>query len=232
MATLGIIPARGGSKGVPRKNLYKIGGRSLIERAVDAMINSKIADLVVVSTDDTEIAQTAQAAGAEVPFFRPPEMATDTVSIITVVLHALGELERTRDVSIDTLVFTEPTLPFRTSAHVKAAYELFQSGDFQSVITVCPLERKPENIFRKIAKRKLERLINDESLRFTCRQDMNKLCRLSGGVYVVARDSFEKSQALIVEPIGFIEVSGMESVNIDEEVDLFLAEAIASKYDL
>ena len=230
MAILGIIPARGGSKGVPRKNLYRIGGRSLIERAVDALINSKVADFVVVSTDDEEIAEAARIAGAEVPFLRPSEMATDTVSVIPSVMHAVHELERMKGVSIETLVLTEPTIPFRTPAHLQAAYEMYLSGDFLSVISVCPLERKPQNIFRKVAGRSLERLIKDASIRFTCRQEMGSLCRLSSGVYVVARHAFEKSQSLVVDPIGFVEVSGMESVNIDEEVDLLLAEAIARKY--
>lgn len=230
--TLAFIPARGGSKGVPRKNLRPIGGRSLIERAVRACIDSKVVDRVLVSTEDEAIAEAARQAGAEVPFLRPRELASDEARMVPVVEHGIRAFEAHAGLGVETLVFTEPTVPFRSAAHVRAAVERFRRGDCRSVISVCPLERKPEFIFQKVAGERLERFIKEPQARFARRQDMAHLCRLSSGVYAVGRDDFLAHKALIVEPVGYIEMTAIESINIDEEIDLLLAETVADRYGL
>ena len=230
MTTLAIIPARGGSKGVPRKNLRLVGGRSLLARAIDAARESGMIDRVVVSTDDEEIAAEARRCGAEVPFLRPAELASDQSAIEPAIAHAIDNFERTAGLAVQTLVLIEPTSPFRNAGHVRAALVRFQAGDCRSVISVCPLERKPENIFAK-SDRILERYVRNATPHVR-RQDMGHLCRLNSAVYVIGRDTFKNAGRLVVEPVGFVEMTGMESINIDEELDLIVSEVVASRFGL
>lgn len=230
MTTLAIIPARGGSKGVPGKNLRVVGGRSLLARAIDAARESGMIDHVVVSTDDEEIAAEARRCGAEVPFQRPAALASDKSAIEPAIKHAIDNFERAAGLAVQTLVLIEPTSPFRNAGHVRAALERFQAGDCRSVISVCPLERKPENIFAK-SEGFLQRYIRD-AVPYVRRQDMGHLCRLNSAVYVVRRDTFKDTGKLVVEPVGFVEMTGMESINIDEELDLVVAEVVASRFGL
>ena len=232
MTVLALIPARGGSKGVPGKNIRPVGGRTLLERAVRAARDSGVVDHILVSTDSEEIAEAALKAGAEVPFLRPPELATDQAPMAPTIRHAIIAFESHAGVTVDTLVFTEPTTPFRTAAHVEQAVRRFRRSDCQSVITVCPVERKPENIFVKGADGHLTRYIREPSATFANRQEMDALCRLSSGVYVVGRDTYLDTDRLVVEPVGFIEMTAIESVNIDEEIDLILAEVVAERFGL
>lgn len=228
MTCLGFIPARGGSKGVPRKNLLRIGNYTLIERAVAALKASGVVDLILLSTDDEEIAEEGRRVGAEVPFLRSAELASDTAPIIPAILSEVKRFEHLIGAQIDTLVFTEPVTPFRNATHVRGAIERFRRGDVRSVITVCPLERKPHNIFVRQPGDVLERFVRDPDVRFSRRQDMADLWRLSSGVYVVGREDLFKYQELVVEPIGYVTMTDKESVNIDSELDVLVAQVIAN----
>lgn len=232
MVTLALIPARGGSKGVPGKNLIKLSGRSLIERAVTACLDSGSVDHVVVSTDDAEIAAEAKRAGAEVPFVRPVELARDDTPIGPVIEHGIKAFEDWLGARVKTLVFTDPTVPFRNARHVADAVARYDRGDCRSVISVCPLERKPENIFVKNTDETLRRYIVAPREEFHRRQDMASLCRLGSGIYVVGRDDFMAERRLVIDPVGYTEMSRLESVNIDEEIDLLLAEIVAERHQL
>lgn len=232
MVTLALIPARGGSKGVPGKNLIKLAGRSLIERAVSACLDSGSVDHVVVSTDDADIAAEAKRAGADVPFMRPAELACDDTPIVPVIEHGIAAFEDWLGARVATLVFTEPTAPFRNARHIADAVIRYGKGDCRSVVGVCPVERKPENIFVKNPGQTLERYIVEPRETFHRRQDMASLCRLSSGIYVVGRDDFMAQRRLVIDPVGYIEMSGLESVNIDEEIDLLLAEIVAQRHQL
>lgn len=232
MVTLALIPARGGSKGVPGKNLIELSGRSLIERAVTACLESGSVDHVVVSTDDKNIAAEAQRAGADAPFIRPAELAHDDTPIVPVIEHGIKAFEYWLGARVTTLVFTEPTVPFRNARHIADAIARYGKGDYRSVVSVCPVERKPENIFVKSAGHTLERYIVEPRETYRRRQDMASLCRLSSGIYVVGRDDFMAQRRLIIAPVGYIEMSALESVNIDEEIDLLLAKIVAERHRL
>lgn len=226
MSVVALIAARGGSKGIPGKNLVEVGGRSLLRRAIESALASGCCDRVVCSTDDEAIAAEALAAGAETPFRRPPELSGDTVPMLPVVRHAIECLERD-GATVDTLVFLQTTVPFRTGAEIAQCVALFREGRHRSVITVCPLERKPHNIFLKREGARLERLIRDPALVFANRQDMTALCRLGNGVYVTGRDDVMAGDTLAPEPIGYVESDRLRSLDIDDEIDLALARLLA-----
>ena len=222
MTTVAIIPARGGSKGVPRKNLRMVGEHSLLARAVNACRNASGIDLTVVSSDDEEILAAAKTAGAMV-LRRPDELATDTATTISVLQHSVQTLEASGHL-ISVIALVEPTSPFRKAELVSAALTRFRLGDCGSVVSVMTMDRKPENIFVK--RRHLQRYIKVPDERFARRQDMAHLCRINSAVYVVRRDDL-MGGTLMVEPIGYVEVDELSSINIDTEADLAFAQWLA-----
>jgi CMP-N-acetylneuraminic acid synthetase len=231
LSTLALIAARGGSKGIPRKNLARVGNRSLVRRAVDSALASGVCDHIVCSTDDEEIAREARSAGADVPFLRPAELAGDTVPVLPAIRHAVTQCEE-RGAIFDTLIFLQATVPFRTGEEIAQALELFVEGRHRSVISVCPLERKPHNMFVKREGRTLERLIRIPAHTYDNRQEMVDLCRLGNGVYVVSRDDVMNGEMLTPEPTGYVESDRVRSLDIDDEFDLALARLIADERGL
>lgn len=233
MLTLAIIPARGGSKGVTRKNLRVVGGRSLLARAVEGARGSGVVDRVVVSTDDPAIREEGLRCGAEAPFIRPAHLATDEASTVDVVIHAVETYEATLGLRVGTTVLIEPTSPFRGAEHIRAAVLRYREGGVDAVVSVCPLERKPENIFvKEESGRVLAPYVKKPRERFTTRQQMEHLCRANSAVYVCGRDAFLARRTFFIEPLGYIEMSLVESLNIDGEFDLKLAEFVAREYGL
>jgi len=220
-----IIPARGGSKGVPRKNLRLVGGQSLLARAILAARDCGALDHVVVSTDDEEIRDAALRAGAEVPFLRPAHLATDTATTADAVADCVARFEEYIGKPVQTLVLLEPTSPFRRPQKIAEAVACLQSP-LRSVISVCALERKPSNIFHK-EDNHLEQVITDPSLTFSRRQDMAAYCRLDSSIYVVGRNDFMAQRRFVIDPIGYVEHSQEESINIDTLLDLLFANLIA-----
>jgi N-acylneuraminate cytidylyltransferase len=144
MNVLAVIPARGGSKSIPRKNIVPLAGKPLIAHSISTALESHQITRVIVSTDDPEIAEVALRAGAEVPFLRPPALATDTATDFVVFEHALAELERTEDYLADIVVQLRPTCPVRRSATVDIAIERFLSlPDATSMRSVSPAQQTP-----------------------------------------------------------------------------------------
>lgn len=133
---LAIIPARGGSKRLPRKNLLSLGGKPLIAWTIEAALKSSELSKVIVSTEDQEIAQVAKSFGAEVPFVRSNDLASDTSTNIDVVLDILSKIDGYKYV-----VLLQPTSPMRTSVHIDQAIQLFRKKKASSVTSVCKVDR-------------------------------------------------------------------------------------------
>ncbi len=136
---LGLIPARGGSKGIPGKNLRLLGGRSLVARAVESGIKSLRLARLILSTDSEAIAEEGRRAGAEVPFLRPADLAKDDTPSSAVVVHALEWLERNEGRLPDILVLLQPTAPLRQARHIDEALELLVTSGARSVVSVTPV---------------------------------------------------------------------------------------------
>ncbi len=140
---LALIPARGGSKGVPRKNILQIGGKPMIAWTIEAALASGVCDRVVVSTDDAEIAEVAKKYGAEVPFMRPEEFARDDTPDYPVFQHCMEWLQENEGTQPDIALWLRPTSPLRTADDIKKALELLLSTDADAVRSVCSVEQHP-----------------------------------------------------------------------------------------
>ena len=131
-----VIPARGGSKRLPRKNIIDLNGKSLIAYTIEAALKSKYINKVIVSTEDKEIAEVAEKFGAKVPFIRPAKLASDTASTLGVLKHAVTFIEKEENKKIDIVITLQPTSPLRTVHHIDESIEKFLKNNFDSLVSI------------------------------------------------------------------------------------------------
>lgn len=136
MKILGVITARGGSKGVPRKNIKLLNGKPLVAYTIEAAKKSNIFDRIILSTEDEEIASTGKEFGVEVPFVRPLELAGDSVPTISVLVHALEWLRTNEGYIPDAVMLLQPTAPLRKPEHIREAQDLFVQSGADSVVSM------------------------------------------------------------------------------------------------
>ncbi len=220
MRVLGLVPARGGSKSIPRKNLVELGGVPLIQWTIQAALGSNL-ERVVVSTDDDEIAEISQNLGAEVPFKRPAELSSDQTLSIDVVLHALDVLEE----DFDAVMMLQPTSPFRTSIDIESAIKIID--DASSVISVVPVEGTHPARMKFVEDGVLIDPPFAETIENMPRQDLRPMYIRNGAIYLtriadLRHRTFKGalSRALIMPK--------ERSINIDTSFDLALARAALS----
>lgn len=216
METFGVIPARGGSKGIPRKNLVDVAGRPLLAYTVDCAEEAALLDDYVVSTEDTEIAEVARGLGAPV-VDRPEEFATDETRTEPVLLHAVDEIGGSDPDSVVTL---EPTSPLRTPALVDRCVERFEETRPDAVMTV----REDRGHFGRLDGGRFKPLAPDQPRR---RQERDPLYEEVSTVYVTATDALRETGSIWggTEPLA-VTVGDEEAVDVDEPVDLAVAEAL------
>ena len=217
-----LVPARGGSKGIPRKNLRLICGRPLLAYSVDAGLGCSLVQGCFVSTEDAEIADAARACGAEV-IDRPPALAADDTRSRDVVLHALEWLEA-RGALPEYLVLLQPTSPLRHAGHVQACLEALLAAEGASAISVVPAEHHPFKTLR-VERGVLEPMIDDSYLEAP-RQEIPTAYRQNGAIYVVRSDAFRRGAGFLLPPAIPFMMSPNESVDVDVESDLLQAEAL------
>lgn len=215
---LAIIPARGGSKGLPGKNTRPLCGRPMIAWTIDAALKSGCFKRVVVSTDDPQIAHEARIAGAEVPFMRPEELATDTATSMDVVLHALSHFDFPGNFAL-----LQPTSPLRDEWHIKEAIgEFFDSGSGALIsVTIS----KPVSWLMELdSERKLHRLLRDE---IAPRRQASIVSYVpNGAMYLFDTLEFLNEKKFIPEGSAAYEMSSIDSLDIDTLEDFQLVEAI------
>jgi CMP-N-acetylneuraminic acid synthetase len=217
---LGIIPARGGSKSIGRKNLAVLLGRPLLTYTCEAARNSSLLTRVIISTDDEEMSSTAQASGIEAPFLRPSSLSEDSTPMIPVLQHALGAL---RPYSPDIVVLLQPTSPLRTSAHVDAAVRLLLESGADSVVTVVevPHQFNPVSVMKMTDGHLTPYLDVPQILR---RQDKPRVFARNGPAVLAAKRSVIDAGSLYGTQVVALEMKPAESIDIDEAGDLALAE--------
>ncbi|HQH71164.1 MAG TPA: acylneuraminate cytidylyltransferase family protein [bacterium] len=225
--TLAIIPARGGSKGLPRKNVRPLGGIPLIAHTIRAALRSRV-ERVIVSTDDDEIMAVAREWGADTPFRRPPAFSGDTATSLSVLLHALDYLEREEGARVDHIVYLQPTCPFRGARHIDEALEKYFSAGTVSLISVTSVEEfHPYFMFTKDDQDRLRPLyaIDNRPLR---RQDLPAIYRINGAIYITRRTYYENlpPEAAIFDwnSLAAYEMDAPCSVDINDFLDFQKAE--------
>lgn len=220
-----VIPARGGSKGVPRKNVRRVGGIPLIGRAVAAARSCEVIDRVVVSTDDAEIAATAREWGAEV-IERPAELSGDTASSEAALLHALDELGA-RGIDVGVLAFLQATSPFIDARDLDRAIELVQAGTHDSVFSAT----ETYGFLWAPGADGVAAGINHDAAHRPRRQDRDPHFLETGAFYVMDAAGFRAAQHRFFGRIGLVEVAERTALEIDTEEQFALAQATAALID-
>ena len=225
---LALIPARGGSKGIPRKNIRLLAGTPLIAYSIEAALKSKYIEKVVVSTEDEEIAEISRRYGAEV-IERPKELARDDSPSMDVVFHVLDDL-KLKNYNPDIVVLLQPTSPLRRAEDVDNAIKLFLNSDCGSVVSVCEMEHPPYWSF-VIEEGYLKSLFDERYLRMR-RQDLAKAYIPNGAIFISRVQTLYKYKEFYCNyNIPYI-MPIERSVDIDNELDFMLAELLMKKYGL
>ena len=232
MFVLGVIPARGGSKGVPRKNIHDLYGKPLIQYSIERAKGSVLINRTIISTDDDEIADVAKDCGGDVPFKRPDQLAGDTSSMINVLQHAVTWAETEGGVDrVDYIACMQPTSPFGTAAHLDEAVQLVLDNECDAMMSVKEDEHTPIYMKKIINGRLVSLLPEDDPLKplQNRQQAPYKVYAPSGIITVTKRDVLMK-QGLRYGTNTIPLVMDLEdSINIDVETDFYIAEQILSK---
>lgn len=219
MSTFALIPARGGSKGIPRKNIKAIAGKPLIAWAIEAALRSPLLDAVVVSTEDEEIAEVARRAGAQVPFMRPAALAADDTPGLDPVLHALDQLPQ-----FDAVLLLQPTSPMRTTEDIDACLRLAAERGAPSVVSVTEPDAHPYWTYRIGSDQRLVRLIDNVSV--TRRQDLPQVGALNGALYFARADWLKTNRGLVGPDTLAYVMPRERSVDLDTPLDWKIAELL------
>jgi CMP-N-acetylneuraminic acid synthetase len=218
-----LVTARGGSKGIPHKNVRLVAGKPLIAWTLDAASRSQAIDRVIVSTDSPEIANVAIRFGAEVPFLRPPELALDHSSHLDVALHALEWLENHSLEPVDYLVTLQPTSPLRVESDMDGAVKLAQQSDADAVIGVCEAEAHPYLMHQRASNGVLTPFITTDR-RYLRRQDLPTAYRINGAVYVHQAWRLLANRVWFPSHVVGYVMPAKRSLDIDTEWDLKVAD--------
>jgi len=220
---IAIIPARGGSKRLPGKNLMMLAGKPLIGWTIEAALASGVFDRVVVSTDSWEIAVMAAQFGAEVPFMRPEELATDGTPTIDVLTHAANELMAGKETHWTHLACLQPTSPLRTAENIREAVKLLEEKKADGIVSVCRSEHSPLWSNTLPASLSLDDFI-PASIQKTPSQQLPAYYRLNGALYLcrIPRMIGEKTLFLNSNSFAYV-MSRKDSIDIDDQVDFDLA---------
>ncbi len=225
MSIVAVIPARGGSKGIPRKNLVNLAGKPMIAYTIEAALNAASVDRVMISTDDSEIANVARQLGAEVPFLRPPELADDKSPMLGVLKHMFKWLE-CHDVNMEALVLLQPTSPLRTSHHIEEALKIFRSVPATSVVSVVevPHQFNPISLMKLSMEGTLTPFFENQKIFVSRRQDKPKTFARNGPAVLICHpDTLRSGELYGANCVPYI-MSHQESLDIDTLSDLSLAE--------
>ena len=222
MKTLGIIPARGGSKGIPRKNLRHLGTKPLIAWTIEQALGAALLDDIIVTTEDKEIAKVARQWGAKVPFMRPTELAEDTTPGIDVIMHALDYAQ-----DFQRILVLQPTSPFRTSADIDGIIQFCNERRAQSAVSVTPTSKHPYWTYG-LSEEELVPLLEIDATKKT-RQELPQAYNLNGALYLAEVEWLTRTRSLIHNTtLGYV-MPAERSIDLDTELDWDWAEFLLEK---
>ena len=227
---LSVIPARGGSKSVPRKNIRNLNGKPLIAYTIEAA--KKIKDKfhkIIVSTDDEEISEISKDYGADVPFIRPNNLAEDKTPTYPVLQHAVHFVEKQDSINIDLIMLLQPTTPFRTTEDILNCLQLSQSSNTDSVISVVQVFSHHPILMKKIENNRLVHFSIEEK-EGTPRQLYKPPAYMrNGAIYVTKRDTLIGKNSIWGDSITPYIMPQERSHNIDDEIDFITSELVMRK---
>ena len=227
MRVLGLIPARGGSKGVPAKNKKHLGGKPLINYTIETAKKSSLLTDIVVSTDDVEIAEIAKQQGVQVPFIRPVALASDTAKSIDVVQHAISYYENKGQL-YDAVCLLQPTTPFRESDSIDQAINSYKLNKLDSLISVLPVppEYNPHWVFEEV-NGSLQISTGEKEI-ISRRQELPNAYHRDGSIYLTNTDLI-KQGVFYGKRMGYVVSNPEMHINIDTMQDWEEAESIIKK---
>jgi N-acylneuraminate cytidylyltransferase len=221
----GFVFARGGSKGVKDKNLRTVGAKSLVALAVEHALAAQTIGRVIISTDSEEIAREARAAGAEAPFMRPPELATDESPEWLAWRHALEEIEKGGE-KVATFVSISPTAPLRAPEDINACVERLARGDADVVITVTPARRSPHFNMVSLNGDGMASLLMPPERAIDRRQNAPAVFDMTTVCYAVRPEYLMRAAGMMAGRVAAVLVPAARALDIDSELDLKIAEAL------
>ncbi len=223
MKILGIIPARGNSKGLPGKNLLKLNKKPIIVHSIDSAKKSILLDKIIVSTNDSQIAKIAKNLGVEVPFIRPENLSRDSTKIFDVVKHAINFLDKNNNFIPDIVVLLQPTSPFRTAKMIDNAIKILKTTLSTSVVSVSITKDHPDILFW--SNQKYLKPFNTDFDKFSNRQTRKPLYCPTGGIYAFRTDNLIKYNSIYGPRIKPMIINDkFVNLDIDELYDLFICE--------
>jgi CMP-N,N'-diacetyllegionaminic acid synthase len=227
---VGLVVARGGSKGIPRKNTAPLAGKPLIYWTIDAALASTALRRTIVSTDDGKIARVARERGAEVPFARPAELALDTTASLDVALHALDWLQMDEGHDPEYLLLLQPTSPFRTASDIDGAADLAVRRQADAVLGVSLAENHPYLTRRILEDGSLADFVQSD-MAYLRRQDLPPAYVINGAIYITRAESLRRNRTFF--PTGALAyiMPQDRSLDIDTPWDLAVAELLARQLD-
>jgi CMP-N,N'-diacetyllegionaminic acid synthase len=220
---LAIIPARGGSKGIPRKNIVPLRGKPLIAWTIEAARNSAFIDRVILSSEDAEICEVASQWGCDVPFVRPAELSADSTPGIDPVLHALTTLKE----SYDYVVLLQPTSPLRNSADIDTALEIACNGGHPACVSVVAVAKSPQWMFYLNDHGRLVAYKDSPQIALN-RQEITPLFLLNGAVYVAEVVWLQRVKSFLSPETAAYVMPDNRSVDIDTPLDLCFCDFLMS----
>lgn len=224
---LGIIPARGGSTEILRKNLVDIGGKPLISYTIEAAKKSKTLSRIICSTDCHDIMDVALQHGAEIPFLRPPELALSETPMISVLQHAIAFLEKD-GYKPDIVVLLQPTSPLRNAGHIDEAVRLLLETGCESVVSLCKAEHNP-HWMRVIRNGRVQYFIERNGADYSLRQKLPEVYRLNGAVYASRYPVIMHQGKILGDDTRPLIMKQEDSIDIDTEWDLEIARFIVQR---
>lgn len=223
---IAIIPARGGSKGLPGKNIKELCGKPLIAHTIEAALNAKGIDRVIVTTDSEEIAVVAQRYGAEVPFMRPAELAGDTSSAIDVYLHAVSFLEKHSGKEIEQFMVLLPTTPLRNAGHIESALKRFADTKAETLISMKEADVPISWYYAMNEEGRVKNLgINAENA-VANRQVNEKHYIPNGAIYILNKKLLHEKRTYYCENTVAYLMDAEDSIDIDHALDFKIAELL------
>jgi len=221
-----VIPARGGSKGVPRKNIKILGSKPLIAYTIEQALQSKYIDRIVVSTEDREIADISRQYGAEVPFMRPVVLAGDQVATIDVLLHAINWLEEDK-YAFDIIVLLHTTTPLRAVKDIDSCIEMLLGTKADNIFSVTEAHRNP--YFNMVEINQNGKVQLSKKGTFTSRQSAPKVYDMNSSIYVWWKDLLKKETKIFLENSQVYVMPKIRSIDIDDDIDFRIAEVVMAE---